>query len=119
MILKIEDYRVLIESALAEGYNTHTFEDVEQMCDEGRLQFWPGVDSVILTEIVDYPRRRVLNVFAAAGNLAEIRAMIPVLQKWAISKDCSLAVFAGRAGWERTFLTADGWKARAWMVKEL
>lgn len=115
----LAEARPLIEAALMRGYNTHGFEDVEAMVAEGRLQFWPGANSVILTEILDHPRRRVLNVFAAGGKLAEIEAMIPPLQAWAVEKGCTLAIFAGRAGWVRTFLSRTGWVGRVWMAKEL
>ena len=118
-LMDIEQYRCYIEAALAYSYGTHTYEDVARMVQEGSLQFWPGVASVILTEIIEHPRRRVLNVFLAGGKLDEIERMIPPLQDWARSRGCTLAVFAGRQGWERTFLAKDGWTPRVWMAKEI
>lgn len=116
---ELSAYRTLIESALDKGFNTHNYEDVAAMVASGALQFWPGVASVICTEIIEHPRRRVANVFLAAGDLAQIKAMTPIIEDWAREHGCSLAVFAGRKGWEKTFLSARGWDARVWMAKEL
>ena len=105
----ISAYRGYIEAALAHGDGSYTFEDIAQLVAEGKLQFWPGVASVIITEIIEHPRRRALNIFLAGGNLPEIEAMVPLLQEWAKTHACTDAFFTGRAGWERTFLSRTGW----------
>lgn len=105
----ISRYRGYIEAALEHGDGGFSFEDIVQAVEDGVFQFWPGVDSVILTEIIEHPRRRVVNIVAAGGNLREIEAMIPQLHQWAKTHGCVEAVFVGRKGWERTFLTRTGW----------
>lgn len=106
----IEDYTRHIEAALKYGDDSFTLEDVLEMVRNKQLQFWPGTASVILTEIQEYPRQRVLNVFLAGGNLAEIEAMAPGIEAWAREVEgCTSMLFTGREGWERTFLTRTGW----------
>jgi hypothetical protein len=105
----ISAYRHYIEAALEYGDGGFTYEDIVQAVQDGSFQFWPGVDSMILTEIVNYPRLRAVNVVAAGGNLAEIEAMVPKLEAWARAHGCTEAVFTGRRGWERTFLARTGW----------
>lgn len=77
----------------------------------GLLQYWPGVSSCLITEIVSYPRRTVLHFFIAAGELAEIRAMLPPILAWGTAQGCDGATMTGRRGWERSFLRDDGWSA--------
>lgn len=105
----ISVYRQYIEGALGYARGSHTFEDVVAAVARGEMQFWPGAASAIVTEIVRYPQHTTLNFFLAGGNLAELEAMTPPILAWAKAKGCATAVLSGRKGWERTFLTRDGW----------
>ena len=105
----ISAYRQYIEGALAYAGGSHTYDDVRELVEQGRLQFWPGVHSAVVTEIIESPRTRLLNIFLAGGNLAEIEAMAPGILEWGKQQGCSSAVFTGRKGWERTFLMRTGW----------
>lgn len=105
----INDFRRYIEGALAYSGGTHTFEDVCEMVVAGTLQFWPGVDSAIVTEIINTPRQRSLHFFLAGGNLAELEAMVPGVCDWGREQGCTVAGLTGRRGWERTFLARTGW----------
>lgn len=74
------------------------------------MQYWPGVQSAVVTEIIEYPQFRTLHFFLAGGNRAELEAMYPHIEAWGRSKGCSRATMLGRKGWERTFLTQkEGW----------
>lgn len=106
----IEDYRAGIEAALVYAGGTHTFDDIVAGVAAGDYQFWPGPSSVVITEIVEYPRLRALNFFlAGGGNLAELEAMTPHILEWGRTQGCTRALFTGRRGWTRTFLTRTGW----------
>lgn len=102
-----------ISSALGYTGGTHTLDDVREMVADGRLQLWPSADSFILTEILQYPRQRIVNLFLAGGSLENgSRDIYPVVMDWAREQGCSRATFAGRPGWARTFLTREeGWSA--------
>ena len=77
---------------------------------EGRLQFWPGVTSAIITEIIEYPRKRTLHFFLAGGNMPELRAMYPRILEWGRLQGCTGASLTGRKGWVRSFLNREeGW----------
>jgi hypothetical protein len=105
-------YRQHIEGALAYAGGTHTYDDIREGVEQGRFQFWPGVHSAAVTEIIEYPRCRALNIILAGGDvgyLAEMEAGLPVILDWARAQGCTSATFSGRKGWERTFLTRTGW----------
>lgn len=105
----IDNYRTYIEDALAYAGGTHTFEDIRDAVTAGTLQFWPGVTSAIVTEVIDTPRKRSLHFFLAGGNLAELEAMTPGILDWGREQGCTVAGLTGRRGWERTFLARTGW----------
>ena len=109
-MIPLEGSRHLVEKALDYSGGTHTFEDVCQMVSEGRLQYWPGPNSVVITEIIEYPRKRTLHFFIAAGNIAELEVMYPPIEQWGREQGCNSASLTGRKGWERSFLTRrEGW----------
>lgn len=104
-------YRRYIEAALKYAGGTHNFEDVTASVAEGRRQFWPGIRSAIITEVLEYPRNRTLNFFLAGGDAAELEAMEPLILDWGRTQGCTTAAMIGRRGWERTWLTQRaGWK---------
>jgi hypothetical protein len=112
-MITLEEARPFLQKALDLAGNTHTLEDVQRYIDEGRLQFWPGVNSAIITEVVQYPQKRTLHFYLAGGNLAELEAMYPVVEEWGVEQGCTAASTSGRPGWERTFLKREGWKPQS------
>jgi len=116
----MEDFKAYIDAALMYAGGTHDFSDVRGMVERGEAQFWPGVHSCVITQVDYQPRRRILNIFLAGGNLAEVEAMTPLILKWGYDQGCTAATFVGRKGWERTFLSRTGWEPQMVMFsKEL
>lgn len=74
---------------------------------------------MIVSELIDYPRTRVLNVFLAGGDMAELRAMLPSVLEYGKAHACHYATLLGRRGWGRTFLTqTDGWTEKAVLLSK-
>jgi len=109
-----------IEAALAYSGGTHTIEDIAEGVKANRFQCWDAPDSVVITEIIVYPRLKDLHYFLAGGNLDELKAMRPVIESWAKSHGCTRVSLAGRKGWEKTFLKDEGYSPK-WFIltKEL
>lgn len=107
----IEDYQTHIDAALAYAGGTHTYADIAAMVAVGEAQFWPGEQACVVTQVVPQPHRTVFYIFLAAGNLQEIERLSHEILAWGKAQGCSLARFAGRRGWDRTFLTRTGWTA--------
>lgn len=112
MIRDISTYRSQIEAALKYADDSHSFEDIVRGIEDGQLQFWPGPNSVIITEILTYPNYRALNFFLAGGDITELEAMYTPIEDWAQARGCDRAILTGRKGWERSFLTkTQGWRS--------
>ena len=77
----------------------------------------PEVVAVLVTEIIDYPRRRVLDLALMAGDRMELWIdSLPVLERWAVANGVDQVQVHGRKGWERV----TGYPVRAvLLVKEL
>ena len=99
MVNIIEANRAHIEAALAHGGETHTFDDVARMIGEGKLQLWHGPDGCAVTEIIQYPQKRVLHCFLAGGKLDQILDMIESAIEWGKTQGCSGLTLSGRLGW--------------------
>ena len=100
------------EKALAQGGGTHALNDVLDRVRENRACCWTNGDSVVVTEILVFPRLRAVNYWIIAGKLQECAALQPDIDAWAISEGCSVATATGRMGWLRLSETplGAGWK---------
>jgi len=109
-----------IEAALEYSAGTHTIDDVAEGVVKGNFQSWEGKESIIITEIVVYPRLKDLHFFLAGGDLDEISLMEPIVTAWGKSLGCTRVSLAGRKGWQKSFLKERGYEPK-WAVlsKEL
>lgn len=105
----MEQYRSQIESALKFADDSHSFEDIKAAVGRNELQFWPGFSSVVITEIIQLPRYKALNLFLAGGNIPELQAMLPEIEKYAAYVGADRIVLTGRKGWLRSFLVHEGY----------
>lgn len=117
MTWDVNDYRELLEQALRHAGGTHTFEDVAAGIEHGRFQFWPAPHSVVVTEIIQFPQRKIAHCFLAAGRMEEIQIQRRWLEGWAKSVGCESVTIAGRPGWERV-LGPDGYEKAAVLLEK-
>lgn len=101
------------EKALAQAGNTHTIGDVMQRIDERKAVCWTNGESIVITEVLAYPRLRACNFWLVVGNLHECVALQPAIDEWARGEGCSVATATGRMGWLRLSQLPIGsdWKA--------
>jgi hypothetical protein len=100
-----------LRRALQASGGTHTLTDVVRLIDNEKAQLWLRDRSCIVTQIKQYPQKRVLLFWLATGEREELFEMYPLINAWAKRvPGCELAIFTGRRGWERTALVDDGWK---------
>lgn len=109
LFAELDRCRDWIEAALARSGGTHDWYDIVAGVMNGNLQLWPKPEGVLVTEIITYPRKRVLNVFLGGGKLTELEAMHEEVIAWAKEQGCTCARISGRKGWERAY------KARGWV----
>jgi|KBSMisStandDraft_5_1062788.scaffolds.fasta_scaffold185553_2 hypothetical protein len=97
-----------LDEALAAA-GTHTLADVIALANDRRAQIWEGDDALIVTELNDYPLRRMLRYWCVAGTMDAVRALQPRIDAWAIEQGATRADAIGRRGWERV-IDPEGWR---------
>lgn len=105
---ELDRCRPWIEAALEYSGGTHLFEDIVAGVQSGHMQLWPAPDGCLVTEIIVFPRKKVLNVFLGGGDLDRLVDMHDALAAWGRAQDCDAATINGRTGWQRVY------KSRGW-----
>lgn len=105
----IRSLQGLDRGCFSQGRGTHDFWDIVDGVYSGHMQLWPRAKGCLVTEVVVYPKRKILNVFLGAGELDELADMHQDIIKWARDSGCDGASINGRRGWVRAFKQY-GWK---------
>ena len=98
-----------LQDALDAAGNLATLDQVKSLVDEGKARFWPGKECAFVTEIVQYPNKRALNIWLAGGDLQEMLSFEPMVRAYAKDKGCDLLVIQGRPGWQKVFKKTPKW----------
>ena len=99
-----------LQQAVDHTQGTHRIEDVLAAVARGETQLWIGRGCVGVTEFINFPAKRVLNVFLAGGDVRELRdELLPGVEAFARGGGASAIMFCGRLtapprnGWGRLF----------------
>lgn len=103
------EFRPQVERALEYAGGTHTVGDVEDALLAGDAQLWVQGDGLVVSEIEDMPQKRVMRLWLAAGELADITSLWPDIRAFAAEQGCDRMVVLGRRGWWPT-LESLGWR---------
>ena len=96
--------------AMAVAGDTYTLEDILHEINEGTMQSFAEGESWVVTQIVDFPRKRYLEIVFAVGDLADLNAIYPRLEVFARDNLCDGMRAFGRKGWMRQFeIDRAGW----------
>ena len=90
----------------------------------GRMQLWAvvgeAIEAIVLTEIAEYPRRRLCRVLAAAGaGRARWLHLLGTIEEWARAQGCTAIEPVARPGWERALAPLGYRKTHVILEKEL
>lgn len=117
---KFKECEKYIKDALEYSDGTHDLQDVADQIHNGDLQLWPANQTALVTQLIEYPKRKSIHVFLAGGNIDEIVNMEDSVFSWAKEQGCDMLTFTGRLGWGRSKLKDRGYKVEhVMMVKEL
>ena len=89
----------------------YSVNDILAAIAEDRMQGFAEGDSWAVTQVIDYPRARVLDVLVALGDLEACRKLHDRILKYACDNDIGLVQAYGRRGWIED-AKSHGWKVR-------
>lgn len=91
----------LLLNALEYSNGTHSLEDVAMALNKDEMQFWPGINTAIVTEVITHPKQKSIHVFLAAGDMDEVIRILPFIEKHGKMEGCTHMTMTGRKGWEK------------------
>lgn len=100
---------IKVRKALRLGGDTHTMDDLVGALKRGEMQIHHNDRAVIITEIMQAPRRRYLNFVVVAGDMDAVDQLTPEVTQWALDHGCEFARASVRLGFEQP-LKARGWR---------
>jgi hypothetical protein len=105
--------------AIEQTNGTHNEDDVLLMLLNGThgSKLWLFEKSALITEFINFPRLKALNVWLVGGDLDELRTVEPQLIEYAKQNQCIRISGGGRFGWSR--VRSDWKKAGVYMYKDL
>jgi hypothetical protein len=89
----------------------YTVSDILAAIAEGKMQSFAEGDSWAITQVIAFPRARMLNILVALGDLKECRKLHDRILQYARDNNIGLVQAYGRRGWMPDAM-AHGWKAR-------
>lgn len=98
-----------LKRALKLAGDTHTIEDINHAIARGTMQCFVSGDSFCITEVINAPRKRYLNIFMIVGELSILDIHDEILA-FATEAGCDFLQAYGRFGW-KPVVEKLGWKA--------
>lgn len=107
------------EKALKRYGGTHTLQDVVDAISVGRMQSFVHGVSWAVTQVLDFPRKRVLELFLVVGRMEDMPNLRDQIEAYAKHIEADLIRANGREGW-RGFSKESGWsRKQSIFTKEL
>ena len=101
-----------VEDALKHGTGGFDWADVVREVMLNNMLLWFGEESCLVTQFVEYPRKKSLHILLGAGDLDEIKRMVDgSIVPFAKHNDCDDMTLVGRKGWKKVFDDI-GWKEK-------
>ena len=91
----------LLRRALRAGGDTHTVDDLFSEIASGHKQSFAYGSTWAITQVLDFPRKRVLELFMVVGKGDELSLLEGEIIKYAESIGADFIKTQGRVGWRR------------------
>ena len=105
-------YHKKLQRALDFQGGLYSLNDILERIANGTMQSWALNNSWAVTQISIYPRRRVLEIVAAVGDLRDCRLLHGKILAFASEMNVDLVAAYGRRGWARD-ADRNGWKIKS------
>jgi hypothetical protein len=103
-----EEHVNQLELALEHMGGTHTFQDILDAIRDGHMQSFAEGNTWVVTQILDFPRKRILEIILVAGEMTEAEALYEKVLQFGRDTGCQLVRTFGRDGWAKQ-AKLNGW----------
>jgi hypothetical protein len=108
-VANAEVYRAKLAKALERAGGLYELSDILERIDDGRMQAHVSRETIAVTEVSIYPKRRVLTMILLAGDLVDGEDLHEQVLSFARKLKCDAIIAQGRVGWAR-LAKSHGWK---------
>jgi len=98
------------EAHLARAGGFYSFADIISAIDEGRMQSFAEGESWAVTQIIDFPRRRMVDVVLLVGNKKDFAALTKQVEDFAVRQGIDCIHGTPRKGFGNDTYRPEGWK---------
>lgn len=96
------EYRLAqVERALEQMGGTHSLQDILAFLEDGTMQSFAVGPTWAVTQVLDFPRKRVLEIFMIVGDFQDLQELFDALETFAKAKACDIIRAYGRPGWSK------------------
>lgn len=103
-----EDIAKKVHETLYDFGDLYTFDDIMENIEKGLMQSFTVGETWIVTQVHEFPRRKVLEVAFVVGKIQEAVEALPQLEEFAKSIGATRISAFGRDGWWR--YSQMGWR---------
>lgn len=108
-----------LQDALDRMGNTHSLEDIIALIQNGEMQSFVEGDTWAVTQLIDFPRRRVLEVFLVVGDMDAALKLYDQVMAFAQASGSDIVRCYARDGWGK-WAKPRGWtNGQRVFVKEI
>jgi hypothetical protein len=112
-------FKVQVEEMLVKYGGFYEFDDIVELVRGGKMQSFSRGESWIVTQICEFPRKRVLDVVFVVGNLDELKEMVTDVIGFARESGAEFMMATGRRGFIEHALGDDWTLAGHFYVRDL
>ena len=88
-------------SKMLEFEEIYSISDIKDRLRTRQAQCFSDGDSIAITSVSNYPKKRILNLWMVTGNLGTIFNGENFLFEWARERGCQEVQLMGRKGWKK------------------
>ena len=89
--------------AALEYDGNHDIENIEDLHAKGFCDLWKNETASIITELLRFPKRTLLHIWLAGGDMEGCKKLLLQIEKAALETGCDGVSWTGRPGWKKIF----------------
>ncbi len=110
--MKHEDhpFRRIVDSHLKKAGGFYTFDDILTAIYTGHMQSFAEGDSWVVTQIIEFPQRKALDLVLLVGNRKDYGALTESVVAFAKSQGLTCILSSPRVGFIKESMRPEGWR---------
>ena len=81
----------------------HDINDIWNLYQKHAVDLWHTQNATVITEVIKFPKRKVLNIWLAGGEMDGCKNLHKEITKFAKKINCKTITITGRPGWKKIF----------------